>query len=230
MYGLIFDMDGVLADTERLSEKASIRVFREMYNTEVKAEDFHPYIGTGAYRYMEGPAAKYGVTIDSEAAVEARFRFFLEELESGEDISFPGAHRLLAEVRANPEWKLALATSSPERYADATLKAARIDPEIFDLRINGDMVAERKPHPAIYLLTLQRLGLHASECVVIEDAVTGIQAAKAADCPCLAVEHSFTPDQLVQADRIVPTIDDINLDLLYTLVPKGIAQPTGDAT
>ncbi len=219
MYGLIFDMDGVLADTERLSEQASIRVFREMYNTEVKAEDFHPFIGTGAYRYVEGVAEQYGVTIDSEAAVEARFRFFLESLEEGaEDISFPGAHALLKRALEHPDWTLALATSSPAKTADATLRAARVDASIFSVSMNGDLVTHRKPHPEIYLTTLEKLGLPAHQCVVVEDAITGITASKAAGIPTLAVTHSFSADKLSQADRIVDSLNDVNLALLMEML------------
>jgi HAD superfamily hydrolase (TIGR01509 family) len=219
---LIFDMDGVLADTERLSEQASIRVFREMYNTEVKAEDFHPFIGTGAYRYVEGVAEQYGVTIDSEAAVEARFQFFLELLEEGaEDISFPGAHALLKRVGEHPDWTLALATSSPAKTADATLRAARIDAGIFSVSMNGDLVTHRKPHPEIYLITLEKLGLPASQCVVVEDAITGIAASKAAGIATLAVTHSFGADKLAQADHIVNALDEVTFDLLETLLVKG---------
>ncbi len=221
MYGLIFDMDGVLADTERLSEQASIRVFREMYGVEVQAHDFHPFIGTGAYRYVEGVAEQYGVTIDSEAAVEARFQFFLELLDEGaEDISFPGAHQLIAAASAHPDWVLALATSSPARTADATLLAARIDPEVFISRMNGDLVTHKKPHPEIYLTTLERIGLPASQCVVVEDAITGINAAKAAHIPCLAVTHSFTADKLTAADHIVDSLNDVTIELLHEVRTK----------
>jgi beta-phosphoglucomutase-like phosphatase (HAD superfamily) len=226
MYGLIFDMDGVLADTERLSERASIQVLKEACGVDVVASDFHPFIGTGAYRYLEGVAETYGVVIpDIEQAVEARFQYFMELLESGEDISFPGAHLLLGEVSLDSEWTIALATSSPARYADATLRAARIDPEVFSVRVNGDMVTERKPDPAIYNLTLQKLGLQPHQCVVIEDAIAGVQAAKAANCPCIAVEHSFPAEKLSQADRIVPGLTDVNLALLRTLVEQGNTNP-----
>jgi len=228
LYGLIFDMDGVLADTERLSEQASIRVFREMYNTEVKAEDFHPFIGTGAYRYVEGVAEQYGVTIDSEAAVEARFQFFLELLEEGaEDISFPGAHALIQEALAHPEWTLALATSSPAKTANATLRAARIDPAVFAVRMNGDLVTHKKPHPEIYLTTMEKLGLSPTQCVVVEDAITGITAAKAAGCPCLAVMHSFAAEHLGAADKIVPSLQEVTLEVVASLLPGNAGLANG---
>ena len=70
-FALIFDMDGVLADTEALIARASIEMYRELYGLELAPEDFRPYIGTGAVRYVEGPAEDAGITLrDLDEAIE----------------------------------------------------------------------------------------------------------------------------------------------------------------
>jgi HAD superfamily hydrolase (TIGR01509 family) len=211
MRGLIFDVDGILGDSEGLAKRASVRVFAEMYGTTVDPDDFTEFIGTGPHRYMQGVAEKHGVAIDLDAAIEARHRHFVALLESGVDIRFPGTHALIAEARADAGWKLAIATSSPRAKALVTLEAARVDTSAFDAIIFGDMVTHKKPHPEIYLAAMAAIGLGPEVCVVIEDAITGIQAAKAAGCACLAVTNSFGGAQLAQADRVVDSLEGITL-------------------
>lgn len=214
-------MDGVLGDTEPPCAESAIAMFRDLYHVEAKVEDFAPYIGTGAVRYLEGPAEVFGIQIDTPRAVSYATEKFIELLGEAEDISFPGIHALIDSARADGEWKLAIATSSPENKARPTLKAARIDLDKFDAFINGDMVERKKPDPEIYLTAAQALGLPPSECVVVEDAVEGIKAAKAAGMRCIAVTNSFPAERLAEADLIVNSAEHINLSMLHNLLVGG---------
>lgn len=218
MYGLIFDLDGVLADTERLSETAGIRAFKDLCGVEVHREDFQPFIGTGSVRYMQGVAEAYGFDVDVEEAVAARQRHFEELLSTGECIALPGAAGLIETVREARTWRLAIATSSPEKKARITLRAAGIDLKDFDVFVHGDLVERRKPDPAVFLLAAEQLGLAPIACVVIEDAITGIEAALAAGMGCIAVTNSFTGDRLAKANFVVPSLEDVTLDLLRRAV------------
>ena len=220
MNGLIFDVDGVLGDSESLSERASIRVFKESFGVEVRGEDFREFIGTGPHRYMSGVAEKHGLEIDVDAAIETRQAFYVELLQGGLDIRFPGTHDLIHAARDSADWQLAIATSSPRNKAEVTLGAARIELDWFDVLIFGDMVEHKKPNPEIYLKAMDGLGMAAEDCVIIEDAITGVQAAKAAGCACLAVTNSFPEEQLSQADRIVPTLEGVTLNDLLRLMGK----------
>jgi HAD superfamily hydrolase (TIGR01509 family) len=217
-YALIFDMDGVLADTESLIARASIAMFRELYGVEMQPEDFRPFIGTGAVRYVEGPAEQHGVTIDIDAAVERRHENFVALIDSGESIAMPGAAELVADAAEHPDWKLAIATSSPTAKAIATLKAAKIDVPAFDVIVTGDMVTHKKPHPEIYLATSEQVGITPNNCVVVEDALTGVTSAKAAGMSCLAITNSFPAEELVEADRIVDSLEQVNVAALQGLV------------
>lgn len=219
-YGLIFDMDGVLGDTEPPCADAAIAMFRELYGVEAQVEDFAPFIGTGAVRYLEGPAEAFGIEIDTARAVGYATEKFIELLEQGDDISFPGVHALIDAVEANDDWKLAIATSSPENKARPTLKAARVDLKKFNAFINGDMVARKKPDPEIYLTAANALGLSPARCVVVEDAVEGIKAAKAAGMTCIAVTNSFGAEKLAEADHIVDSVERIDLALLRALLAR----------
>lgn len=217
-YGLIFDMDGVLADTEPLIARATIHMYRELYSVELTPEDFRDFIGTGAARYTGGPAEKLGLSIDLEAAVQKRHENFVAFLEAGECAPCPGALELVEAAAENPDWKLAIATSSPSEKAKATWKAVDVPVDKFAALVTGDMVREKKPHPEIYEMAIAALGLAPAQCVVIEDAVSGIEAAKAAGTLCVAVTGSFEADQLGQADLVVGSLEELDLDRLASLL------------
>lgn len=218
MYALIFDMDGVLADTEALSAAATIKMFRELHGVEFEDADFTPFIGTGAVRYVAGPAEAKGVAIDLEAALAAREANFFAMLADGRDIAFPGARPLAAAAIGDRRWKAAIATSSPARKAAGTLRAARIDAGAFDVYLNGDDVVHKKPDPEIYLKAAERLEMPPGACVVVEDAITGVSAAKAAGMTCIAVTHSFPAGALHEADMVVDSLEELDLERLEVLI------------
>lgn len=218
MFGLVFDVDGVLGDTEGLSVIATTRMYEALYGLKVQPEDFIPFIGTGAERYCIGPAEKYGVAIDVAEAVETRHKYFMELLADDPDISFPGIHPLIQAAHDAPDWKLAIATSSPGKKSAETLKSSRVNTNLFDAWIHGDMIAHKKPHPEIYLRAAEEIGLDPAQCVAVEDAITGIASAKAAGMKVLAVTNSFSADQLADADFIVDTLESVSLDTVRALL------------
>lgn len=215
---LIFDMDGVLADTEGLIAEATIGMFKDLYGVDLTPEDFRPYIGTGARRYVEGPALDHGISIDLDAALERRHDNFVALLDAGCCERFPGALELIEAARADNHWRVAIATSSPREKARATLKAIGIDPAALDGWVTGDDVEHKKPHPEIYLKTAGILGLRPADCVVVEDAVQGVLAAKAAGMACVGITNSFDESDLAGADLIVSSLEELSLVRLQALV------------
>ncbi len=219
MKGLVFDVDGLLADTETLVALASIDMFAELYGlTDVRVEDFRPFIGTGPHRYVEGVAEKYGVTIDTEAAVESRHRHFVRRIEAGAYIGFPGARTLVDAAAAAPGWRLAIATSSLRHKAEISLKAAGIPIEAFNAFISGDMVTRRKPAPDIYIKAAEALAIEPAGCVGVEDAIAGVQSVRGAGMACLAVTNSFSREELAEADLVVSSLEEVSLETLDDLL------------
>ena len=94
------------------------------------------------------------------------------------------------------------------------LKATGLYTGIFDATVNGLEVIHKKPHPEIYLKAAEKLDLNASACLVVEDAVNGIEAARDAGAKCLAVTGSFTATELARADWIVNNLSEISEDVL----------------
>ncbi|NQT91748.1 MAG: HAD family phosphatase [Lentisphaerae bacterium] len=212
--GLIFDVDGVIADTEAVNARASIRVFEELFGVKgVQRRDFESGLGRGAEAYMLAAADVNGIALDPQqiaAAVRVRQDYFLEELQRDPLPPFPGVTELMDEAVASPDWEVAIATSSTREKSGAVLRAARI-PYRQMVYVTGSDVTARKPDPELFLTAAGRMGVEACRCVVIEDAPDGVAAADAAACKCIAVTNSTTPERLAQEDRIVGRLAEVHL-------------------
>jgi len=223
-WALVFDVDGVIADTETLNAQASVLMFRQLYGVAVQPEDFRPFVGTGDERYVEGVAEKYGVKIDTAAAVAKRAESFFALLDSEPLPAAPGVLGLVAEARGRPEAKLAIATSGQKAKQFPVIEGTGLKLEWFDVVITGDDVTRKKPDPEIYALAAARLGLEPARCVVFEDAPVGVQAARAAGCRCVAVTSTVGGDELQEADVVVDSLAGLSFDRLESLA-RGPAAP-----
>jgi HAD superfamily hydrolase (TIGR01509 family) len=214
--GVIFDMDGVLCDSEPFIAEAAGRMFAELHGITVRAGDFEPFVGAGENRYLGGVAEKYGAALDLERDKRRTYELYLE-LIRGRLQPLAGVREFLAFCRARG-LKLAVATSADLVKLRGNLTEVRLPPESFDALVNGLEVKRRKPDPEIFLLAAERLSLPARDCLVVEDAPNGARAAKAAGSPCLGLTTSFTERELraAGADWIAPDL---------ARVPAGIFVP-----
>ena len=217
-WALVFDVDGVIADTESLNAQASVLMFGELYGVTVQPEDFRPFVGTGDERYVEGVAEQYGVKIDTAAAVLKRAESFFALLRSGPLPAAAGVLELVEAARSRPDVRLAIATSGQRAKQFPVIEGTGLRLEWFDVVITGDDVTRKKPDPQIYALAAARLGLEPSRCVVFEDAPVGVEAALAAGCRCVAVTGTVGPDELAAADLLVDSLGELSLAQLDALV------------
>ncbi|MCP5522525.1 MAG: HAD-IA family hydrolase [Verrucomicrobiales bacterium] len=206
---LIFDMDGVLTDSEPLINEAAVAMFRER-GVAVAPEDFLPFVGTGENRYIGGVAEQHGVTLDIEEAKRRTYEIYLALVPTRLH-AFPGAVDCVKRCRA-AGLKVAVASSADRVKIDANLEKIGLPAAEWDALVSAEDVVHKKPAPDIFLAAARKLGVQPVECVVIEDAVNGVQAAKAAGMRCIAVAQSFPAEQLNQADRVLPGIGDIQID------------------
>jgi beta-phosphoglucomutase len=201
--GVLFDMDGVLVDSESFICKAAIIMFSEL-GFRVLPEDFQPFVGMGENRYIGGVAEKHRIKIDIEQ-VKARTYEIYGTLVRDKLSPLPGAHEFVSECR-NKKFKLALATSADRIKMEINLKEIGLSRDYFHSIITGLDVKNKKPFPDIYLAAAKSLGINPLECLVVEDAVSGIEAGKAAGCRCLAVTSSFDSELLKGADWICDSL------------------------
>jgi HAD superfamily hydrolase (TIGR01509 family) len=196
-------MDGVLVDSEPFIQEAATRMFAEL-GVSVRHEDFGPFVGAGEARFVTGVAAKYGVQVDVEHGKARMYAIYLE-LIRGRLQALPGVFSFIAECRRR-RLKLAVASSADAIKVQGNLAELHLHEEMFDALVNGSQVERKKPAPDLFLAAAARLDVPAPECLVVEDAVAGVAAAKAAGARCLALTTSFPPERLQQADWIAPNL------------------------
>ena len=213
---VIFDMDGVLCDSEPFIFEAACRMFLERHARVVQPADFRPFVGMGEDRFLGGVAAKYGVKLQTAADKDRTYEIYLQ-LIPGRLQPLPGAHAFIAAARARG-LKLALATSADRVKLQGNLAAIKLPEGLFDAAITGTEVLRKKPHPDIFLLAAEKIGVASADCLVVEDAPSGLEAGKAAGCRCLGITSTFAAEQLraAGADWIEPDLAHA-LALLTTL-------------
>ncbi len=202
---VVFDMDGVLCDSEALMCEAAMRMFRERYGVAVAAADFRPFVGAGEDRYLGGVAAKYGIAWDLERDKQYAYATYLR-LIKGRLQPLPGVHAFIARCRAAGV-KIAVATSADAMKMNGNLAELKLPPDTFDACVNGLEVTHKKPDPEIFTTAIARLGVVPRDVLVVEDAINGVQAAKAAGAHCLALTSSFCGAELRDAGADYTAVD-----------------------
>lgn len=216
---VIFDMDGLLIDSEPLWVRSEIEVFG----------------AAGVSLTEEDCALTKGLRVDDVVAywhrrrgfaaapadVERRLVARVAELVRAEGRALPGIETALAAARSERSRRIALASSSPMPIIEAALQRLGLA-STFDVVASAEGETHGKPHPAIFLRTAGRLDVSPLECVVLEDSMTGVIAAKAARMRCVAVPSdppagpsAATRDaRFVLADAIVTSLVDVTSTLL----------------
>ncbi|MCX6922189.1 MAG: HAD-IA family hydrolase [Verrucomicrobia bacterium] len=205
---MIFDMDGVLTDSEPLINAAAIALFREK-GLVVQPSDFLPFVGAGEDRYIGGVAEKHHFPLDLPTAKRRTYEIYLE-LVPTRLTAFPGVRELVRACR-QAGLRLAVASSADAVKINANLRQIGLPPENWDAVVTGEDVAAKKPAPDIFLSAAAKLGMAPAQCTVVEDAVNGVEAAYAAGMRCVAVAQTFPAAQLQNADLVRPDIATVSL-------------------
>ena len=224
MPALIFDCDGVLADTERDGHLPAFNTAFAEFGLPISWGDAtyaqKLKIGGGKERiaslFTPDVVAKAGVSADADeqAALIKRLHarkteLFTERVEAGLLPGRPGIQRLIAEA-LDVGWTVAVASTSAEPSVRAVLRHAVGENSYGQVHVfAGDIVAHKKPAPDIYLKVLADLGLDPAECLVVEDSGIGVEAATSADLPVLVTVSSYTADDdFSHAAIVLPSLGD----------------------
>jgi beta-phosphoglucomutase len=207
--GLIFDLDGVLVDTVPTHFAAWSRMFHE-YGYEFGKREYRELVD-GRLR-LDGARAVMHEADDHtiEEAATKKNSYYLEAIDRGEYRIFNTAVRCVREY-AKQGYKLAAASSSAN--VRHILDQVGILEE-FTIVVGGQDVVLGKPNPEIFLKAAKGLGLQPEECIVVEDAESGVKAAKAGGFYCYGLAHEDDEADLSMADEIIRSLDEINLSLI----------------
>ena len=187
---IIFDMDGVIFDTELVYLEIWSKVF-EKYGYKLQKEVYAEVLGTGRENVKKVFLNNYG----NELPIDKMYREKDEDLEKAVDKGIPlkqGAYEILSYLKNN-NYKIALATSASKERALKQLRHADIE-KFFDVIVSRDDVKETKPNPDIFLKAAKKLNVNPNECIVIEDSSAGIKAAFNAGMAGIHVVDLKEPD------------------------------------
>jgi len=209
----IFDLDGVIVDTARYHYLAWKRLAKEL-GIDLTMEDNERLKGVSRMRSMEIILEIGGISIsehEKERLANKKNTWFVDYIErmAPEEI-FPGVKLLIKEIR---ELGIKTALASSSKNAKTVIQLLHIRNE-FDVVVDGTMITHTKPHPEIFLLAAERLGVEPEACLVFEDAEAGVEAALAAGMKCVGVG---SPVMLKEANRIVSTTSEFQIAELNSL-------------
>ena len=207
--GIIFDMDGVLCDSEAFIAAAAIEMFRETYGLQVTRDGFAPFVGAGEDRFIAGVAELHGIRATLPRDKQRTYAIYLK-LIRGKLRALPGAIEFARACRERG-LKIAVATSADRIKLEGNLREIGLPAATFDAVVTGEDVERKKPDPQIFVLASERLGLPPQRCLVIEDAPNGLRAGKAAGCHCLGITTTFGADELraAGADLTAPDLSAV---------------------
>ena len=215
---VIFDMDGVIIDSEPLHFQVDLDVLRGL-NVNLVQHDLEQYVGMTNPEMWKLLKERHGITESIEELIDIQLGQKLTTLKKSDYEPIDGIPELLAAL-SEAEIKLALASSSPVRFIDAVLDKFGIAPS-FMHRISGEEMERGKPAPDIFLKAAELLNVAPAGCVVIEDSRNGVAAAKAAGMSCIGYRNVNSGEQdLSKADIVVDSIRDITAELLEQIVSR----------
>ena len=201
---VIFDMDGLLLDTEVLWDRAESELFRR-HGDAWTFEDKLAVMGTSFDATARYYAERLGEPLERGAALVDEMRELMKVALGRQVDARPGAMELVERLRQIGTARIALASNSSRDIVDIALAAANLT-DAFETIVTSDDVDHAKPAPDIYLLACERLGVAPSDALALEDTPTGIAAAKAAGLTCVAVPQ-FAETDVSAADRVVDSLE-----------------------
>jgi sugar-phosphatase len=218
----VFDMDGLLIDTEPIWRRTEIEIFGRLglYLTE---EQCMQTMGVRVAQVVELWYSRHPWEGPSTAEVTEQIIAGVIAHVLAEGVPMPGVMDALATVH-DAGLPIAIASSSSEELIRAVMRRLGIERYITAI-CSADDEAEGKPHPAVYLTAARRLGIPPEECLALEDSPNGVLAAKAAGMYCIAVPDRFLAGdpRMDEADLRLDSLEELTSALLNRLLEQPVA-------
>jgi len=214
-YAIIWDMDGVLVNTGEYHYQSWKQTFDEL-GMSFSREQFRATFGMNNAGILEIICGE-NLPADQEDKISERKEELFRQAIKGKAKLLPGVEKALKNFS---EWHLkqAIASSAPPKNIEVLVKELEIG-KYFDATVSGfDILG--KPDPGVFLKTARQLGVEPERCVVIEDAIAGVEGANRAGMKCIAVTTTNTTDALSKADLIFDNLEELTQHTLFKLFEK----------
>ncbi|MFP4423668.1 MAG: HAD family hydrolase [Candidatus Woesearchaeota archaeon] len=203
MQAIIFDMDGVLVDSMPVHMKIWKSIF-DKRNLSFNKEEFKKYNGTSSKQIAMRLIGDFGLQDTPENIISEKIAY---EAQYQDDIRlFPRVKFVLS--RLQKRYRLALATSARKEmleYIDSRFNLL----SFFDAAVHSEMVQNSKPAPDLFMRAAEDIGIDYSQCMVVEDSVNGIIAARKAGMQAIAITNTFPSDSFHMADNIIHVLSEL---------------------
>lgn len=214
---VIFDMDGVIVDTEPVHHFAYHQLFNQLGIT-VSPELYASFTGNSTKNIFQKLKAQFELSQSVEELVQAKRDLFNDAFDHKDDLTLlEGVERLIKELKAN-DIQLILASSSAKVTIQRVFNRFQLFP-YFTHIVSGEDFPQSKPHPAIFLEAVRLSQHQAQECMVIEDSTNGIAAAKGAGVFCIGYDSFHSKNQdYSRADWVVKHFDELSFEAMATRI------------
>ena len=204
---VLFDMDGLMINSEPFSFEAFTTVFRK-YGKQLSEEDYvRRYVGISEAEESKDMVVRFNLPISAEELIQAK-RILYKQFLKDNVITQPGLMELLEKLHQH-SYKIAIGSSSTLKNIKAVINRIIIS-SLINTYASAEEVEYGKPAPDVYLLAAKKLGVNPTDCLVLEDAPKGVQAAKAAGMICFAIPSKETKGlDFSQADKVLNSLSEV---------------------
>lgn len=216
--GIIFDMDGLMINSETNCWEPAERRFVEDYGKEFKHEISKKYHGLRVQGMVEVMIREYKLPIDQKEG-ERKLKEYAKENFSKPTLELlPGCKKLIEDIHAKESFIMGVASSSPIEIIKTAIDRFSFN-DYFKVLVSGEEVANGKPAPDVFLQISKLLNISPEHCLVLEDAPNGIKAAKTAGMKAIAVSNNghYTGEDFKEADKFTNSLENINTEVIEDL-------------
>lgn len=214
--GFIFDMDGVIVDSEPVYDSWNEELFKEL-GLEVDAQTRKSFIGVSAKRKWEILKDRFTIEQEIDDLLNMQKKSFSREWDFT-NVLFPEVIPFLEKL-IELKIPVAIASSSDYHRINQILSQCKLK-TYFNKITSGEDFTNGKPHPDIFLRAANELGCLTENCIVVEDSFNGVTAAKKAGMYCIGVKHKDIKMDLSGADLIVDSLIEVPIDIIIAEVNK----------
>ncbi len=210
---VIFDMDGVIVNSEPVYQLIEKMMFRNL-GIEIDPETYRTFVGLKTLEMWESIVSRFQLAHHPADLDREEEKRYLESVRKVNGMLPVNGSLELIKLLKDQGYLLALASSNSRKAIQAVLRKFRIN-GYFSFAMSGEQVERSKPDPDIFIKTAERIRRDPKECLVIEDSSNGVKAARRAGMKCIAYKNTETgPQDLSEADLIVRDLNEISLEII----------------